>query len=198
MFWTQLFNHIFNGIKTRYSTDLQLISQQYPFEPLQYKYPTLKLPFQEGVKMLSEAGVQMGSLEDLSTANEKILGKLVKKKYETEFFILDKFPKVVRPFYTMPDPSNPDYTNSYDLFIRGEEICSGSQRIHLSSLLEQRAKECKVGLEGIKDYVNSFRYGAPPHAGGGIGLSRVVMLYLGLKNIRQTCMFPRDPKRLRP
>lgn len=55
-----------------------------------------------------------------------------------------------------------------------------------------------VDLEKIKPYVDAFRYGCPPHAGGGIGLERVVMLYLGLDNIRKTSMFPRDPKRLAP
>lgn len=43
----------------------------------------------------------------LSTPNEKLLGKLVKQKYDTDFFILDKYPLCVRPFYTMPDPHNP-------------------------------------------------------------------------------------------
>jgi aspartyl/asparaginyl-tRNA synthetase len=52
--------------------------------------------------------------------------------------------------------------------------------------------------ESIKDYIDSFRYGCPPHAGGGVGLERIVMLYLGLKNIRQSSLFPRDPKRITP
>lgn len=53
-------------------------------------------------------------------------------------------------------------------------------------------------LNKIKSYIDSFRYGAPPHAGGGIGLERVTMLFLGLDNIRKTSLFPRDPKRLTP
>jgi len=83
-------------------------------------------------------------------------------------------------------------------FIRGEEIMSGSQRVHVPEMLEKRATDLGVALDGIKDYINSFRFGAPPHGGGGIGLERVVMLYLGLKNIRMTSMFPRDPKRVTP
>ena len=57
--------------------------------------------------MLRENGVEMGDEEDLSTPNEKFLGRLVKAKYDTDFYILDKFPLAVRPFYTMPDPNNP-------------------------------------------------------------------------------------------
>lgn len=53
-------------------------------------------------------------------------------------------------------------------------------------------------IKTIQSYIDAFKYGCPPHAGGGIGLERVVMLYLGLDNIRKTSMFPRDPKRLTP
>lgn len=53
-------------------------------------------------------------------------------------------------------------------------------------------------LETIQSYIDSFKFGAPPHGGAGVGLERVVMLYCGLDNIRKTSMFPRDPKRLTP
>uniref|UniRef100_A0AAR2LK47 Aspartate--tRNA ligase, cytoplasmic n=1 Tax=Pygocentrus nattereri TaxID=42514 RepID=A0AAR2LK47_PYGNA len=132
------------------------------------------------------------------TPNEKLLGRLVKEKYDTDFYVLDKYPLAVRPFYTMPDPNNPKYSNSYDMFMRGEEILSGAQRVHDAQLLTERALHHGIDLEKIKAYIDSFRYGAPPHAGGGIGLERVTMLYLGLHNVRQTSMFPRDPKRLTP
>ncbi len=68
-------------------------------------------------------------LEDVSTKDEKILGEIVKRKYQTEFYIIDKFPAAVRPFYTMPDPNNPEWSNSYDIFMRGEEIMSGKYLI---------------------------------------------------------------------
>ncbi|GIY11162.1 hypothetical protein CDAR_110981 [Caerostris darwini] len=98
----------------------------------------------------------------------------------------------------MPDPFNPKLSNSYDMFMRGEEIISGSQRIHDFEFLQKRAIEHGIDLEKIRSYLDSFRYGTFPHAGGGIGLERVAMLYLGLNNIRKTSMFPRDPKRLAP
>ena len=82
--------------------------------------------------------------------------------------------------------------------MRGEEILSGAQRVHCPQLLEQRAREHGVELRTIQAYLDAFKYGAPPHAGGGIGLERVVMLYLNLKNIRRTSLFPRDPRRLEP
>ena len=69
--------------------------------------------------MLQEAGVECDPMGDLSTPDEKFLGKLVKQKYHTDFYILDKYPLAVRPFYTMPDPSNENLSNSYDMFMRG-------------------------------------------------------------------------------
>jgi aspartyl-tRNA synthetase len=149
--------------------------------------------------MLKAAGHHDASYdEDISTPNEKALGALVKAKYGTDFYIMDKYPLDVRPFYTMPCPEDPTRSNSYDLFIRGEEIVSGAQRIHEPELLVERAKAKEIPLDSVASYIDSFRHGALPHAGGGIGLERVVMLYLGLKNIRKASMFPRDPNRISP
>ncbi|XP_076057135.1 aspartyl-tRNA synthetase isoform X2 [Oratosquilla oratoria] len=142
--------------------------------------------------------IQMEDDEDLSTPNEKLLGRLVKAKYDTDFYIMDKYPLAVRPFYTMPDAENPKWSNSYDMFMRGEEILSGAQRIHNPEFLTERAKAHGIAVDTIQSYIDAFRYGCPPHAGGGIGLERVSMLYLGLDNIRKTSLFPRDPKRLTP
>uniref|UniRef100_A0A3Q3E5G0 Aspartate--tRNA ligase, cytoplasmic n=1 Tax=Labrus bergylta TaxID=56723 RepID=A0A3Q3E5G0_9LABR len=189
---------IFKGLRDNFQTEIQTVNKQFPSEPFKFLEPTLRLEYTEALAMLHEAGVEMGDEEDLSTPNEKLLGRLVKEKYDTDFYVLDKYPLAVRPFYTMPDPNNPKYSNSYDMFMRGEEILSGAQRVHDAQLLTERAIHHQIDLEKIKAYIDSFRYGAPPHGGGGIGLERVCMLYLGLHNIRQTSMFPRDPKRLTP
>jgi aspartyl-tRNA synthetase len=193
-----LFVQIFKGLEEKYAEEVATVYRQFPAEPFKYLEPSLVLTYTEGVQMLRDNGVEMGDEEDLSTPNEKFLGRLVKAKYGTDFYILDKYPLAVRPFYTMPDPNNPKYSNSYDMFMRGEEILSGAQRVHDPEFLTERAMHHGIDLEKIKAYIDSFRYGAPPHAGGGIGLERVTMLYLGLDNVRKASMFPRDPKRLTP
>lgn len=195
---SELFIHIFDGITDKFKNELVIISQQYPFEPLQYSRPSLRLSFKEGIDLLREAGIPAAYDEDLSTPQEKALGKIVKEKYGTDFYMMDKYPLNVRPFYTMPSPDDPTTSNSYDLFIRGEEIVSGAQRVHDVNLLIERANHWKIPIETIQSYVDAFKHGALPHAGGGIGLERVVMLYLGLKNIRKSSLFPRDPQRLFP
>jgi len=194
-----MFTQIFKGLRDNYAKEIETVSAQFPAEPFKFLDPPLRLEYAEGVAMLRAAGVHMEDEEDLSTPNEKLLGRLVRQKYDTDFYILDKFPLAVRPFYTMPDPVEPEkWSNSYDMFMRGEEILSGAQRIHDPDFLCQRAAAHGIAIDTIQAYVDSFRYGCPPHAGGGIGMERVCMLYLGLDNIRKTSMFPRDPKRLTP
>ncbi|XP_055917043.1 aspartate--tRNA ligase, cytoplasmic [Eupeodes corollae] len=194
----ETFTSIFKGLRDNYQREIEAVGQQFKVEPFKFLEPPLVLQFSEGVAMLREAGIETGDEEDLSTPNEKLLGRLVKAKYDTDFYILDKFPLVIRPFYTMPDPNDPKYSNSYDMFMRGEEILSGAQRIHDPEFLTERAKHHGIDISKIAAYIESFRFGCPPHAGGGIGMERVVMLYLGLDNIRKTSMFPRDPKRITP
>eukprot|EP00979_Chaetoceros_neogracilis_P000015 scaffold11_cov248-Chaetoceros_neogracile.AAC.5 len=196
--FSDLFISIFDGLNERCSTEIERVREQHPFKDLKYLKPTLKITFAEGCKLLREAGIDQDEFEDLSTLNEKKLGDIVKNKYGTDFFFMDKYPLSVRPFYTMPCPENPKLSNSFDFFIRGQEILSGAQRIHVPEFIEERAKAWDIPLEDIKAYVDSFRHGALPHGGGGIGLERVIMLFLGLPNIRKSAWFPRDPKRIAP
>lgn len=197
-----LFIFLFTELKTRYASEIATVRKQYPVE--EFKLPAdgkmVRLHFKEGIALLRAAGKEVDDFEDLSTENEKLLGKIVREKYDTDFYILDKFPLAIRPFYTMPCPEDPRYSNSYDFFMRGEEILSGAQRVHDPELLKERmaAHEVDCTLDGVNDYVDAFSYGCAPHAGGGIGLERVLMFFLDLKNIRRASLFPRDPRRLRP
>ncbi|KAI5779105.1 hypothetical protein EDC01DRAFT_621822 [Geopyxis carbonaria] len=195
---------VFAGLREHYAKEIAVVRAQFPID--EFLFPergedVLVLTFQQGVAMLHEAGhTSVSPLEDLSTEMERTLGALVRAKHNTDFYILDKFPAAARPFYTMPDPADAQYSNSYDFFMRGEEILSGAQRIHDAVFLAQRMREFGVDPKtpGLEDYVQGFESGAPPHAGGGIGLERVVFLFLGLGNIRRASAFPRDPVRLRP
>lgn len=121
-----LFVAIFQGLESKYHKELSIVSEQYPFEDFKCKTPVVRLNFKEGVQLLAEHGFVQAPLEDLSTENEKQLGKLVREKYETDFYMLYGYPTNARPFYTMLDPHDPNYTNSYDFFMRGEEITSGA------------------------------------------------------------------------
>ncbi|EDN08829.1 aspartyl-tRNA synthetase [Histoplasma mississippiense (nom. inval.)] len=198
---------VLSELKIRFKKEIEVIQRSYP-KAGDFRLPkdgkALRLKYMEGVALLKEAGVDVTEQErfenDLSTAMEKQLGRIIREKYDTDFYVLDKFPMAVRPFYTKPCPDDPTFSNSYDFFMRGEEIMSGAQRINEAKELEaaMSAKGLDPNAEGFEDYIGAFRQGCPPHAGGGLGLNRIVMFFLGLPNIRLATLFPRDPQRLRP
>lgn len=139
-----VFVHIFKALQAEFADELKIISQTYPFEPFQFLEPSLRITFAEGIALLREAGVteeEQGEFDDLSTAVEKKLGNIVKEKFGTDFFMMDKYPLSIRPFYTMPDPETAhlppaqQLSNSFDMFMRGQEIVSGAQRVHDHAML---------------------------------------------------------------
>ncbi|KAF7306975.1 Aspartate-tRNA ligase [Mycena indigotica] len=197
-----LFLTMFRGLRGKFSQEIATVGKQFPAEEFTWREKeqggTLKLTFREAIDLLVEDGVSREVLDDINTENEKRLGRIVKAKYQTDYFIIDKFPLALRPFYTMPDPEDPTLSNSYDFFMRGEEILSGAQRIHDPAFLMEKMRSKGVDPDSMKPYVDAFRMGCAPHGGGGIGLERVLMLFLKLNNIRRASLFPRDPKRLDP
>lgn len=198
----QLFLDIFNGLNKHCVAEIEAVHRQYPARPFCVPSKVHRFDFAEAVQMLREA--KIGEIPDdisafdFSTEQEKALGRIIYDKYKVDFYYIINYPLKVRPFYTMPNPADDTLSNSYDFFMRGEEILSGAQRIHDPALLAKRATECGIDVATIQDYINAFSFGAFPHAGAGVGLERVVMLFLGLNNIRKSSMFPRDPKRLYP
>jgi hypothetical protein len=192
--------HIFKGIYGQFRAELEVVKQHFPHEDLVWHEQTTTLTFAEGIRLLRESGwkdedgTPPSEHEDLHTKAEKRLGELVKEKYHTDYYILDKFPASARPFYTMLDPTDDSVTNSFDVFVRGQEILSGGQRIHDAAVLLERLEKQEIDPDSLKEYINGFRWVAPPHAGAGIGLERLVSLVLELGNLRFASLFPRDPK----
>ncbi|GBE62463.1 aspartate-tRNA ligase [Babesia ovata] len=201
----EMLKSIFEGVTKQCRDEMEIFGKLQPsVEPLKWLEQTPRLRFTEAVEMLrgtelaSEIPEDISSY-DFSTEQEKRLGRLVREKYNTDYYIVYEYPLNARPFYTMPlERDGMMFTHSYDFFMRGEEILSGAQRIHNPELLLRRAKECGIDPNTISSYIEAFKMGVSPHAGCGIGLERVAMLLLGTGNIRRTSLFPRDPRRLTP
>ena len=98
----------------------------------------------------------------------------------------------------MDDPDDPRFTRSFDLLFRGLEVTTGGQRIHDYRELLAKIEKRGMDTEGMDDYLNTFKYGMPPHGGLGIGLERMTMQLLGEENVREVSLFPRDMSRLVP
>ncbi|KAF4457320.1 aspartyl-tRNA synthetase [Fusarium austroafricanum] len=199
--------HIFRGLQERCAEQIALVRTVYPSEDflLPEAGKEVRLTFAEGQALLRAEGPEeyrnVSDEEDMSTPQEKALGALIREKYNTDFYVLDKFPEGARPFYALEDPENPKVTNAFDFFMRGQEILSGGQRIHVPETLEARIRTKGIDpkSQGIKEYVDIFRSaGVPPHGGGGIGLDRVVAWYLNLPSVHLASYYPRTPKRLLP
>lgn len=202
-----LFLYIFRELEERCKEQIALVRSIYPSEPfaLPEDGKEVRLTFAEGQQLLREEGPEeyrnVTDDEDMSTPQEKALGAIIRKKYGTDFYVLDKFPESARPFYAKEDPENRKVTNAYDFFMRGQEIMSGGQRINNPAELEARMRTKGVDPNGagLKEYVNFFKQaGCPPHGGGGIGLDRVVAFFLNLPNVQLAAYYPRTPSRLTP
>jgi aspartyl-tRNA synthetase len=196
------FKAIFKGVYDHYRPEIELIKRQFPHEDLVWLDETPIIPFAEAIGWLNESGWRdedgkpLDPNEDMGTRDEVQLGKVIKQRLGTDYYVLDKFPRNARPFYAMPDPNNPDVTNAFDIFLRGQEILSGGQRIHDAKMLLENMERLKMDPQTMEEYIQAFQWGAPPHGGGGIGLERILMLLMNLGNIRHASMFPRDPKSL--
>ncbi|SPQ23470.1 c62ef241-fe9a-4f61-b343-17167cf15b18 [Thermothielavioides terrestris] len=197
-----LMKSIFKGVYSRCRKEIDLVKSRFPHEDLVWLEETPILTFKEALDLLDSSGWtddhgrKASELEDLSTRAEIRIGELVKEKYKTDYYIIDKFPASARPFYTYLDPEDPRYTNSFDIFLRGQEITTGGQRIHRPELLLERMKKAGVEPSGVAEYLQGFEFGVLPHAGCGIGLERLLFLMLNLGDIRNASLYPRDPKSL--
>lgn len=157
------------------------------------------IPFQEAKELIAEVYQrEMRAPFDLEPEEEELIGHYFKEKYDADFVFVTHYPSKKRPFYAMDDPSDPTYTCSFDLLFRGLEVTTGGQRIHEYEKLIEKLEKKAMTTEGLEDYLSAFIYGMPPHGGLGIGLERLTMQLLGEENIRETCLFPRDMKRLEP
>jgi aspartyl-tRNA synthetase len=171
----------------------------YQLSVLDLKLEVPKLPFRritytEALEMASEkAGVKMQWGDDLDTETERFLGETI-----GEHYFLTDWPSSIKPYYTLPYEDKTEVCRGFDLMHPTMELASGAQRVHDYNQLVERIKEKGLDPDGFEFYLKAFRYGMPPHAGWGLGLSRLVMTMLKLENIRDAVLFPRDRRRLVP
>ncbi len=135
---------------------------------------------------------------DLTPEHERLLGQWAYDTYGSDFIFVVGYPMKKRPFYTHPNPEEPEFSNSFDLLFRGTELVTGGQRLHRYEDYINSAKKRGYSLEPFEKYFEAFRYGMPPHGGFAIGLERFVMQLCNLDNIRLATLFPRDIHRLTP
>ena len=181
-------------LEKEYAPELKILDITLPKAD---KIPAVR--FDEAKQLASEKyGHKIRNPYDLEPEEEVLIGRCFQEEYGSDFVFVTHYPSKKRPFYAMDDPADPKFTLSFDLLYKGLEITTGGQRIHDYQMLLDKIAARGMTEEGMEQYLDTFKYGMPPHGGLGIGLERLTMKLVGEDNVRETTLFPRDLSRLEP
>ena len=158
-------------------------------------FPRIK--FEEAREILEEEYDHIPEDEgDLDTKGEKLLGEYFEEQGHPAFFVIG-YPG--EKFYYMEAREGDEYqSRRFDLIYKGLELASGGQREHDLDRLMAGMEEDGVDPDDVSFYLESFKFGMPPHGGYGLGLDRLVRKIADLSNVKEAILFPRDPNRLTP
>lgn len=198
--WEEIMNeveyiikYIFEKVKEKCSDELRFFAVELPKVPPQI--PRIKMRAAQEL-IFKRTGVDHRSEPDLSPDDEREICKWSLEEYGSDLVFVTHYPTSKRPFYAMPDPADPDHTLSFDLIGKGFEWLTGGQRLNILDTLIERAKERGIDLKKSELYIQAFKYGMPPEGGWSFGSERITMGILGLANIREASLFPRDMERV--
>ncbi|MNM62105.1 Asparagine--tRNA ligase [compost metagenome] len=186
-------NYLFKTLKEKCPKELQMYGIELPD-----KLEIPRMPLAKAQEILLEKFNKKSPVGNIDAEGEVILSKYIKETYDCDFVFLTEYPVSKRPMYAMPDSERPELTKSFDLIYKGLEITTGGQRIHDYDMLAANIRKFGLNPEDFGFYLDSFKYGMPPHGGFAIGLERLTLKILDLENIREATLLPRDLKRLEP
>lgn len=189
----RVIRNMFSNVEKQYEKELEMFGAKMP--KLIEKIPRLKM--REAQKIIFErTGRDNRKAVDLEPEDEKEICQFSREKYGSELIFITHYPTKKRPFYTFPDPEDPEYTLSFDLLCRGLEIVTGGQRINDYEMLVKNIKKFGLKPKDFQFYLQTFKYGMPPEGGFAMGTERIVKQILGLENLREASLFPRDMERI--
>lgn len=186
-------NYLYKHLNKTCKKELEMYKIKLPDK---VKIPRIRLD--EAHKILLEKYNKKSPVGNIDAEGEVLISKYVKEKYDCDYVFLTKYPVSKRPMYTMPDDEDKNLTKSFDLIFDGLEITTGGQRINDYEQLKENIIKFDLNPEDFDFYLETFKYGMPPHGGFAIGLERLTMKILKLSNIREASLVPRDMKRLTP
>ena len=155
--------------------------------------PFERVTYTQALNELSSLGIKIEFGEDLQDSHLRSLGE----KHPGFFFLTD-WPMKLKPFYIHEKDDEPTLSRSFDLQYGYLELSSGGRRLHNPEQLKSRLKEQNLDPTSFKEHLKTFGWGMPPHSGWGLGLDRLMTVLIGIDNVREVVLYPRDPDRLRP
>jgi aspartyl-tRNA synthetase len=184
----------YEGVAENCQRELELLGLADEFEAPDGEFP--RLTYEEAIERINATGELDEQLvwgDDLPTEGERALGDDVGEHY----FITD-WPSEIKPFYIKDHDDDEQLSTGFDMMHPRMELVSGGQREHRYDRLVEGFEQQGLDPDQFEYYTKMFKYGMPPHAGWGLGGERLVMTMLGLDNIREAVLFPRDRQRLSP
>jgi nondiscriminating aspartyl-tRNA synthetase len=184
----------YEGVANNCEDELETLGMEDAFEVPDEGFP--RLPYEEAIERINATGALDEPLvwgDDLPTEGERALGEEMGQHY-----FITEWPSEIKPFYIKDTDDDPELSTGFDLMHPRLELVSGGQREHRHEHLIEGFQQQGLEPEAFEYYTKMFRYGMPPHAGWGLGGERLVMTMLGLDNIREAVLFPRDRQRLSP
>jgi len=188
-----LMKNIFSNIEKNCQRELKIFEASIP--KITSKIPRIKMREAQEI-IFKRTGKDHRKEMDLDPEDEKEICRFAKEKHGSELIFITHYPTKKRPFYTYPDSEDPEYTLSFDLLCRGLEIVTGGQRINDYKKLTENIKKLGNEVKDFKFYLQTFKYGMPPEGGFALGAERMTKQILGLENIREASLFPRDMGRI--
>lgn len=157
------------------------------------KSPFDKITYSQAIKEVKSAGEKVEFGDDLLDSHLRIIGD----NHPGFFFLID-WPMKLKPFYIREKDEDPELSRSFDLQFGYLEISSGGTRLHNPEMLKARLREQGLDPADFADHLQAFDWGMPPHSGWGMGLDRLMTTLIGIDNVREVVLYPRDPDRLKP
>ena len=155
--------------------------------------PFERVTYTQALEELSSMDIKIEFGEDLQDSHLRSLGE----KHPGFFFLTD-WPMKLKPFYIHEKDDDPTLSRSFDLQYGYLELSSGGRRLHDPEQLRSRLKEQDLDPTSFEEHLKTFGWGMPPHSGWGMGLDRLMTVLIGIDNVREVVLYPRDPDRLKP
>ena len=185
--------YILKEIESKNTEELKLLGATMP--TMIEKTPTLTLA-EVQQKIFEKTGRDVRGDKDTNPQDEREICEIIKEETGSDFIFIYGYPTRQKPFYVYPSKENPEVNEGMDLICRGVEWLSGGRRINDYDQLLEHVKIWGMDPAKIKMFLDAFKYGVPPEGGFAFGAERITMQVLGLKNIREAVIFPRDMNRI--